>query len=208
MHFVDERHISILMRGVNAYVDGSETTPEIAFFYSEAGRVWFPASLLSKTHTFVCMCVWTRGWKPTRLAFHFPDVMQNTNNQMLGCVTGWYGPDRRTCKLRFKRFLKDLGFGEENDLIFSLECTIQLFVWGCFFSFLIFLNQFHLLHDLLDNNCPRQYIQPMPFVSKQMVKSPKRLYFQLDQGQLFFSEASLVLTDHPLRSLCGKPQNE
>lgn len=39
------------------------------------------------------------------------------------------------------------------------------------------LNQFHLPHGWLDNNCPRQYIHPATFVSKQVVKPPKKTLF-------------------------------
>lgn len=65
----DERYVSILMRAVKASLDCNETPPEIPLFYSEAGKVRFPAYLVSKTPTFACMCVWTRGWKHTH--FHF-----------------------------------------------------------------------------------------------------------------------------------------
>lgn len=46
---------------------------------------------------------------------------------------------------------------------------------------------------------PRRFL--FSFASKQLVISRTRIYFQLDQGQLILSEATLVvLTAHPLRS--------
>ena len=76
--------------------------------------------------------------------------------------------------------------------------------WLLFLLCFIF-NHFHLSQLWLeDNKCHIQYIQYTSFVSQQLVKSPRRIYFQLDRGQLIFSGAALVvLTAHPLRSPRG-----